>query len=781
MQRSARRRHHAVFGPVWRLFDLATNSLTKKIIWLTCLSVFLSTLLISVMNYVRLQDTLLSTATEKLAGQTRLMAQRFKNSYDQMESDAQVLSYTPPIQGIIRSRANAGVDPLDGSSTEIWRERLSTIFSSVMRARPDYLQIRYIGVADNGRELVRVNRTAFGIYVVAEAELQEKASEPYFRSALDTGTAKIQFSDVTFNREQGALDSALVPTVRAVLPVYDKSNSLYGMIVINAEYGRMLSAAFEEIAPLHDTIVFNSAGDYIEYGRDGTIGELEFHDAYSKPPPPFLEQLLSTDRQEAAFTSSDTISYFVRLVIDPGNPDAFLGVVLQVPYEELLGAALRTRTISIITGLFLVLACLFLSLVLARRFTQPLRRMTDEIKNVGSRTHLPDLPLDRNDEFGDLARAFHKKTRELADSEEKIRSVFDNSVDGILTINEAGLIDSYNPACEAIFGHTAEEAIGQNVKILMPEPYSSEHDKYVGRYVRTGERHILGETLEVSARRKDGSVFPIEISVSELRSNNQRLFSSVVRDISERKQIEILKDEFISTVNHEIRTPLTAIQGSLGLLRHKLADQLDEKGEKLLNMSYENCENLAFLINDILDIEKMAAGKMEYQIEDADLCALVAHTVERQDAYAEKYGVKFVVRMDVEAVHVQIDQSRFNQALVNLLSNAAKFSPEGGSVEVTVSMRNEDEVAVSVKDYGPGIPESFHEKIFEKFAQVDSSATRAKGGTGLGLAITKTIIEELNGSIEFKTEVGKGTTFTILLPVGVDPASARASEIEAVE
>ncbi|MBS3847603.1 PAS domain S-box protein [Devosia sp. J2-20] len=739
-------------------------SLKNKIIALTCVTALLSAVVVGGVGYYRIEKIVLDTAVQKLAGETRLMAQRFKFSYDQMKSDAQVLSQTPPIKGILRSVDNDGLDPLDGSTQEAWSARLGSIFASMMAARPHYVQLRYIGVADFGRELVRVNRLPAGLEYVKAPDLQQKAMEPYFIAGVQTPSKTVHFSEVSYNRERGSLDVSLVPTVRTVLPVFGPEGAVFGMIVINANYAEMLRPALLEIAPQDNTFVVNSAGDYLEHKKDGTIGKFEFHDAYSVSPPSFITEISQTNANEKLFTTDNAVSYFVRLNIDPQNPEAFLGVVSRVPYDELMAAAIDTRTVSLVSGALLILGCLVASLVVARWFTEPLKRMTAEIKHSAGHHTLENLPLDRGDEIGDLARAFDQKARDLATNEAKLTAIVDNTVDGLITIDARGHVETFNRACEDIFGYEAEEVIGRNVKMLMPAPYHDEHDGYLKNYHGTGERKVIGIGREVEGRRKDGSIFPLDLSVSQVNIGDRTIYSGIVRDISERKQMERMKDEFISTVNHELRTPLTSIQGSLGLLMAMPGKATDERTRKLLQLSYDNCQRLSRLVNDILDMEKIAAGKLEYQLEVVEVCQLVADIVERQQSFAEKHDVSFAVDFAVPKVFVNLDQDRFDQALVNLLSNAAKFSAPGDSVEIGVAMDAAANVIISVRDYGPGIPEAFRSKIFGKFAQADGSASRVNEGSGLGLNITKKIIEAFDGVVEYQTEEGVGTVFTFVLP-----------------
>lgn len=236
-------------------------------------------------------------------------------------------------------------------------------------------------------------------------------------------------------------------------------------------------------------------------------------------------------------------------------------------------------------------------------------------------------------------------------------------------------------------------------------------------------------------------------------------------NITDRKQVDIMKGELVSTINHELRTPLTSIQGSLGLLQAKAADKLDEKGQRLLRLSYENCERLTLLVNDILDIEKIAAGKMKLYKEKTNICELVEEILEQNESYADKYEVVFKGEYEEKVLFSDVDVLRFNQALTNLLSNAAKFSPKKESVLVSVRKKNKKELEISVVDKGPGIPMDFQKKIFGKFAQADSSSTRQKGGTGLGLSITKSIVEMLDGVVSFDTVEGEGSTFYITIPL----------------
>jgi PAS domain S-box-containing protein len=366
-------------------------------------------------------------------------------------------------------------------------------------------------------------------------------------------------------------------------------------------------------------------------------------------------------------------------------------------------------------------------------------------------------------------------TKALQASENFVRAIVETVVDGIITIDAEGIIQSLNPAAERIFGYSASEALGQNVKILMPEPYRGEHDSYIRNYHETGDAKIIGSGREVEGCRKDGSVFPVDLAVSEMHMDGRRMFTGIARDITDRKQAEQAKTEFISTVSHELRTPLTSIKGSLGLMKAGVAGPVPDEVHDLLKIAYDNSDRLVRLINDMLDIEKIAVGKMEFRMAPLDLSELVELAITSNKGYGEVHDVTFALTDTLPEAVVSGDTDRLMQVLANLMSNAAKFSPAGGQVDLSLTRVGES-FRVAVRDRGPGIPEDYRDRVFEKFSQADSSDTRQKGGTGLGLSICKAIVDGHGGKLRFETKARGGTTFYFELPEGsqVDGAVAAA-------
>lgn len=362
----------------------------------------------------------------------------------------------------------------------------------------------------------------------------------------------------------------------------------------------------------------------------------------------------------------------------------------------------------------------------------------------------------------DISR--QKRTEaDLREGAERIRSIVDTVVDGIVTINAQGIIETLNPAAEKIFQYKASEVIGKNIKMLMPEPYRSEHDNYLSHYTKTGEARVIGIGREVIGQRKDGSTFPMDLAVSEMDISGVNMFTGIVRDITERKAVERLKSEFVSTVSHELRTPLTSIRGALGIVLGKEYEGITPKVRRLLETADRNSERLTHLINDILDLEKIESGNLKFYFEAIDLVRLSRTAVDTNEAYAQQHNVAIKLGTDVEHAMVRGDSHRLLQVFANFISNAVKYSPPHGQIDIGISQADNG-YRVSIRDRGQGIPAEFRSRIFQRFAQVDSSDAREKGGTGLGLSITKAIIERLGGQVDYQSREGVGTVFYFDLP-----------------
>jgi len=362
-------------------------------------------------------------------------------------------------------------------------------------------------------------------------------------------------------------------------------------------------------------------------------------------------------------------------------------------------------------------------------------------------------------------------TQKARADEAHIRAIVENSAEGIITIDENGIIHNTNPAAEKIFGYTASELVGRNISMLLPPEDRAMHATYLENSTLHATR-VINQAREIYGYKKNGSTFPMELNISSMKQGDKRLFIGILHDISARKQAEISKNEFISTVSHELRTPLTSIKGALSLITSGTIGKVPDKINDMVKIAHKNCERQIRLVNDLLDIEKLNAGNMEYQMELSDLSEILHQAIEENRSYGESHQVNFSLVGTQQPAMIFADNDRVLQVLANLLSNAAKFSSANSEVQI-VLQTDKQYCRVLVIDHGDGIPLSFREKIFERFSQADASDTKVKGGTGLGLYISKTIIEEHRGRIGFESEEGKGSTFYIELPKYHEPEQSQ--------
>lgn len=365
----------------------------------------------------------------------------------------------------------------------------------------------------------------------------------------------------------------------------------------------------------------------------------------------------------------------------------------------------------------------------------------------------------------------------------ELQAIVDSADNAIVVTDSNGIIRTFNRGAERMLGYSAAQLIGRETPMLFHDPVEVAQatarmaaelgqttihpfEAFVYR-ARQGKR----DQREWTYITRDGQRLPMLLSVTAIRDDQGKFtgFLGVANDISHLKEMDRLKSEFISTVSHELRTPLTAIRASLGMINSDLFGPLPAEARQLTDIAQESTERLIRLINDLLDIEKIASGKMHFDIAPQSLPDLLDNALRDHAALAERANVKLcagpgLASNDRLNVGVMADADRLAQAFANLISNAVKFSHSGGTVTVSLQIMRDGMVRATVADQGVGIDEDFRPRIFQRFAQADGSDSRAKGGTGLGLAITREIVERQNGRISFDSTPGQGTRFHIDLP-----------------
>ncbi|HEU0014885.1 MAG TPA: response regulator [Longimicrobium sp.] len=352
--------------------------------------------------------------------------------------------------------------------------------------------------------------------------------------------------------------------------------------------------------------------------------------------------------------------------------------------------------------------------------------------------------------------------------------ILESAAEGIYGIDRDGYTQFLNDAAGRMLGRDPVSAVGRPVEAVLglQADAAGGPDPIRATLAGGGAVHVA----DAAFRRADGTRFPTEYSCTPIREGG-RVTGAVItfRDVTERREVERMKDEFISVVSHELRTPLTSIRGSLGLLAAGKLGEVPEKGRRMLDIAVQNSDRLIRLINDILDIERIESGRVTMELRPADAAELAAQAVDVMAAMAERGGVHLVLRATPQ--RVLADADRVLQVLSNLLSNAVKFSPPESEVAVEVG-REGDDVVFRVRDAGRGVPADRLESIFERFQQVDSSDSRQKGGTGLGLAISRSIVQQHGGRIWAESAPGQGSVFTFTLPAAMAPEEPSPARVE---
>ncbi|MFZ0498268.1 MAG: PAS domain S-box protein [Steroidobacteraceae bacterium] len=379
-----------------------------------------------------------------------------------------------------------------------------------------------------------------------------------------------------------------------------------------------------------------------------------------------------------------------------------------------------------------------------------------------------------------LAVVFYLGRRNLAlqrRATTRIRSIVDNVVDGIVTTDAHGTIGSVNPAAERLFGYEAAELIGQNVNVLMREPYRSGHDDYFAEYRRSGEAKVIGIGREVEGRRRDGSTFALELAVNEFELGAQPYFTAILRDVTERKRLEQQnhemmnalkesdrhKDEFLALLAHELRGPLAPLRNCLELLKLGGSDQ--NLRDKVQGTMERQLAQMVRLVNDLLDLGRVSCGQIEVRREPVELGSVMRHAADACAPLVTAASHVLSTVVPPESVYVDADPARLAQVFGNLLQNVCKYAEPGGRIDFSAS-RQAGQAVVRVKDTGIGIPPGKLESIFGLFVQVSRTSERAQGGLGIGLALVKRLVELHGGSIEAcSAGPGTGSEFIVRLPL----------------
>ncbi len=391
-----------------------------------------------------------------------------------------------------------------------------------------------------------------------------------------------------------------------------------------------------------------------------------------------------------------------------------------------------------------------------------------------------------------------KYNTQLLNSEIRQRAVIETIADALIVINKTGVIESFNPAAVKLFGYEVEEVIGENIKMLMPSEIKSQHDGYLSHFIETGDKHVIGVGREVVGLNKNGTTFPLILSVKEMLLQGELKFTGVMRDISKQKDFEnelILakelaeagmksKHDFLATMSHEIRTPMNGVLGMIQILRDT---ELSNEQCEYVDVINNSGQALLGIINDILDFSKMDAGQLKIDHIKFDLEQSILNVIQLFSQKALDKNIQIIFNYSLECPKfVMGDPNRIRQVVMNLVGNALKFTEQGHIyvlVEQLQKVASHCTLKIMVQDTGIGIPEKAIATLFDSFTQADSSTTRDYGGTGLGLAICKQLVQLMSGEIGISStlDIGSQFWFSLVLEQQDDGNSAEPEIIDALK
>ncbi|QJE01374.1 PAS domain S-box protein [Massilia forsythiae] len=389
---------------------------------------------------------------------------------------------------------------------------------------------------------------------------------------------------------------------------------------------------------------------------------------------------------------------------------------------------------------------------------------------VRRRAELEELNATLEQRVGQRTRELEQALATVRASEQRVAVILETAQDAFIRVDLQGLVRDWNPAAEQMLGWTRAQALGRSVaELVVPEQFRPLTRAALRQFLQTGDHEIVGQRVERVLITRDGAEVPVEMTTGVAGTADGAFFSIFLHDISGRRQVERMKNEFVATVSHELRTPLTSISASLAMLADGMAGDLPPAARGLVGVANASSERLIRLIGDVLDIQKMEAGRTPIERTVQPLAPIAVDAVAAMRGFAAQAGVALALDASdgagasEAAPCAAVDRDRITQVLTNLLSNAVKFSSPGTTVHTRIEAAP-GKVRLAVADQGAGIPEDFRERVFQRFAQADAADSRRKGGTGLGLSICKAIVEEHGGTIRFESRSGEGTTFIVELP-----------------
>ena len=708
-------------------------SLNGKIILFVILSCFCTGIVVSSYSFFLSENYLIQSKILEEENNIKVFSESVRTNLDELENDVRFLASTPPVTGILRANDNNGVDPIDKSTDDLWKDRLATIFREMLYAKERYIQIRYIGIENGGEEILRVERKKLKVARERDINLQNKKNEDYYKGILETDPGNVFFSEFSLNREFGKIVHPLQMVIRAAYPIYRNHQEPFGFVIINENYNSIFSGinVFSEkgveffILNKDSEVLVNSTSKDDDLAKFTDKSENLETSSLAEKEIAKLSKSLSWEKTEtniAAIAQDDNFFYLKKKIFyNSMNPEQYLTVFMRLD-RSFLKEKIEADLVRIGLLLLLLLAlAVGLAFVFSRRLVAPIKKLMDITQKVsaGSQLDLSEVEVDSNDEIGTLTNTMLNLSKDILSKNHQLESQ-KNALDSFAIVAETdlrGKITYVNNKFIEISKFSKAELIGKDHRIINSGNHPKEFFEDMWRTISSG--HVWRG--EVKNKAKDGSYYWVDTTIFPILDEHNKLnkYVAIRYDVTERKQFEEdlvlaaettqkaieVKSTFLANMSHEIRTPLNGILGFTALL---MDQDLKEESREQVEYIKSCSEGLLTIINDILDISKMEAGKFNIENTPMNLREEVQTSLRIFDTTSSRKRITILTNIDSNVPEwIEGDPTRVRQLLVNLIGNALKFSFEGGVIDVNISCEpqkdNGYKLLFAIKDSGIGI------------------------------------------------------------------------------
>lgn len=740
---------------MWRIF------LKNKNLFILIGSIFTLYIIISILQITYIYNTTKSELINDDKYHLEIIVKNIKDTFELDRKKALFLNNLPSIQEIVLNAKKQENDSKNDLSVEEWEDRLAVIFHAYIQANSQIRQIRYIGTNDNGREIVRVERSNGNIKIAEKSELQQKGDTQYFKEAIKLTPGSVLISEIELNKEHGMIDFPEWPTYRIAIGTFDQNMTLLGFVIINIDATDFLNS-FRSQTEGYDTYLLNGdhkfllhPDSHLDFSFEHKNSLFDSWQGYFKTPieeAPYAISTVEKPNGEVLF------SHGVKIKYNTQSKDRYLYVVNTITESTIVENVLKHLIGYQAVSFALFLIVIFTAIIYQRSITAIRIKDEAEIRYETIVNSISECIVTLNSKYNikrynNAAKSLFRLNSSAEDFEGN--SIFDlipEVQEGILTAQKT--LDNGEPRAEFLISITSLNRETKHFNITLTKIQkldTSEIDLVL----------LIHDNTIVFEYRKS-----LEISNRLLEEKVQERTSELQNALEIADKANKTKSDFLATMSHEIRTPLNGVLGMLNLLAN---GPLTPRQEENLHIAKSSASLLTQLINDILDFSRIEAGKLTIDNVDFNLINLLHTTTSNISTAANDKDLQLVCdTSEVKSEHVHSDPHRIKQVINNLLSNAIKFTDTGTiTLKANTQVRPDGKIEFkcSVIDTGIGIEEEKLNYIFEKFTQATSSTSRLYGGTGLGLSISKQLLHLLGGELTVTSEKGRGSTFSFTIPL----------------